>query len=268
MDKQFDDEELEIDLLEVLLEFKRKLWVILAAIVLFGGAAGAFSKLALTPQYTSTSMVYILSKETTLTSLADLQIGSQLTKDYKVIVTSRRVLKQVIEEMGLELTYPELLKKVSIENPQDTRILSISVTDPDPNLAKQTADQIAKTASEYIGDIMEMVPPKLIEEGEIPLQKSSPSNMKNALLGAAAGAFLSCGILFLQVIMNDTIRTEEDVTKYLGLTVLASVPTREGEKMEDKDLTSAHRTKARKTKSTAFSSTAARSRKKKRGGQS
>ena len=235
MEKTFEDDEIEIDLLELLGEFRRKIWIILGVIVLFGGVAGAFSKFVLTPQYKSTAMVYILSKETTLTSLADLQIGSQLTKDYKIIVTSRRVLNQVIDDMKLNLTYKELLEKVTIDNPQDTRILSISVEDPDPNMAKMIADKIATVSSDYIGDIMEMVPPKLIEEGEVPVLKSSPSNAKNALIGGLLGAVLICGLITVQVVMNDTIRTEEDVTKYLGLSVLASVPEREGEKPEDKE---------------------------------
>ena len=92
MEKTYDDDEIEIDLLELLGEFRRKIWIILGTIILFGGVAGAFSAFVLTPQYKSTAMVYILSKETTLTSLADLQIGSQLTKDYKIIVTSRRAV--------------------------------------------------------------------------------------------------------------------------------------------------------------------------------
>ena len=235
MEKNFDDDEIEIDLLELLREFRRRIWIILGVIVLFGGVAGAFSKFVLTPQFKSTAMVHILSKETTLTSLADLQIGSQLTKDYKIIVTSRRVLNQVIDEMELGLTYKDLKEKVTIDNPQDTRILSISVEDPDPNMAKMIADKIATVSSDYIGDIMEMVPPKLIEEGEVPVLKSSPSNAKNALIGGLLGAVLICGLITVQVVMNDTIRTEEDVTKYLGLSVLASVPEREGEKPEDKE---------------------------------
>jgi len=235
MEKNFDDDEIEIDLLELLREFRRRIWIILGVIVLFGGVAGAFSKFVLTPQFKSTAMVYILSKETTLTSLADLQIGSQLTKDYKIIVTSRRVLNQVIDEMELGLTYKDLKEKVTIDNPQDTRILSISVEDPDPNMAKMIADKIATVSSDYIGDIMEMVPPKLIEEGEVPVLKSSPSNAKNALIGGLLGAVLICGLITVQVVMNDTIRTEENVTKYLGLSVLASVPEREGEKPEDKE---------------------------------
>ena len=229
MEKTFEDDEIEIDLLELLGEFRRKIWIILGVIVLFGGVAGAFSKFVLTPQYKSTAMVYILSKETTLTSLADLQIGSQLTEDYKVIVNSRPVLGEVIDSLALDMSYEQLLAKVSIGNPTDTRILTVTVTDPDPYRAKAIVDCVAETASDYIGEIMEMIPPKIIENGTVATRKTSPSNGKNAVLGALAGMVLVCGVIVIQVIMNDTVRTEEDVERYLGLSVLASVPLREGE---------------------------------------
>ncbi|MCI8269559.1 MAG: polysaccharide export protein [Lachnospiraceae bacterium] len=227
-----DNDEIEIDLRELLTALKRRLWLIVLALLLGGGAAGAYSKLVLTPQYTSTAMLYVLSKETTLTSLADLQIGSQLTTDYRIIMTSRPVLQNVIDSLGLEMSYRMLRSKLSIDNPTESRILTVTVKDPDPRLAKMIVDEVAYTASDYIGDIMEMVPPKMIEEGEIVPVPVSPNNRKNTLLGAIAGAALVCGLTFLEVILNDTIRTDEDVAKYLGLTVLASVPEREG---EDKD---------------------------------
>ena len=96
-------------------------------------------------------------------------------------------------------------------------------------MAKITADAVADEASEYIGDIMEMIPPKVIEYGQVATEKTSPSNSKNAMLGAMLGLVLTCGIITLQTILNDTVQTEEDVEKYLGLTVLASVPMRSGE---------------------------------------
>lgn len=232
----YENDEIEIDLLELFRALKKRLWLILAITILGGGIAGAFSKFLLTPQYTSTAMVYILSKETTLTSLADLQIGSQLTKDYSVIVTSRPVLEEVIEKLDLGMTYKDLKKKISLNNPSDTRILNISVEDADPKMAKTIADEIAETSSDYIAEIMEMIPPKIIESGEIPTQKTSPSNAKNAILGAMVACVAVCGIIVLEVIMNDTVRTEDDVEKYLGLTVLAMVPTREGEDYEDKEM--------------------------------
>lgn len=229
----YDNDEIEIDLWEVLMAWKRKWWAILLAAVVCGGLTGAFSKFVITPQYTSQAMLYILSKETTLTSLADLQIGSQLTQDYKIIVTSRPVLEDVISQFDLNLEYKEMVKRIEIENPNNTRILTIAVQDPDPYLAKNLADAVAKTASEYIGDLMEMVPPKIIEQGVVATEKTSPSNGRNALIGAVIGMVLVCGALVLQVIMNDTIRTEEDVAKYLGLTVLALVPEKEQQNPDD-----------------------------------
>lgn len=224
--KTYDDDEIEIDLMQLFMALKKKLWLILLTAVVFGGGAWAFSRFVMVPQYTSTAMVYILSKETTLTSLADLQIGSQLTKDYKIIVTSRPVLEEVIRDFAPELSYEGMKGKITINNPSDTRILSITAQDSDPVRAKALATAVAKTSSEYIGDIMEMVPPKIIEEGVIPTKKSSPSNSRNAMMGALVGMVLVCGLIVLEVIMNDTIRGEEDVERYLGLSVLASVPER------------------------------------------
>lgn len=224
MEKTYDDNEIEIDLLELLGEFRRRIWMILGVIILFGGVAGAFSAFVLTPQYKSTAMVYILSKETTLTSLADLQIGSQLTKDYKVMITSRPVLQQVIDELGLEYGYKELREKLVIDNPTDTRILTLSVEDPDPILAADIVNTVAKRSSEYIGEMMEMIPPKIVEEGETAIEPTSPNVKKNAAIGAAGGIFLVCAFVAVRLIMNDTVKTEEDVEKYLKLSVLASVP--------------------------------------------
>lgn len=230
-----NDDEVEIDLLQLFRALKKRILWIVGAGVIMGGVFGLFSKFAITPQYTSTSMVYILSKETTLTSLADLQIGSQLTQDYKIIVTSRPVISEVIDKLKLDISYENMVSKITINNPNDTRILSITAQDPDPVMAKDIADSVAMTSSEYIGDIMEMVPPKVIEEGTVSDKKASPSNGKNAMIGAMLGIVLVCGLTVVEELLNDTIQTEEDVEKYMGLTVLASVPLREGEAEENKN---------------------------------
>ena len=226
MEKQYDDDEIEIDLRAILLEWKKGWWMIAAALAAGVIVAVLFSKVVLSPVYRSSSMLYVLSKETTLTSLADLQMGTQLTQDYKVLVTSRPVLEEVAEELGLDMTYEDLLDGVSIDNPTDTRILTITVENRDPLMAKTLVDCISQTASTYIGSIMEMVPPKIVEEGQVPEKPSSPSVKRNAVLGGMAGAALVCGALTVMVILNDTIRTEEDVERYLGLTTLALVPER------------------------------------------
>lgn len=221
--QDWEDEEV-IDLGEIFYALLRKIWIILGAIVLGAAAGGAYSYFLLTPQYTSTAKIYVLTKETTLTSLADLQIGTQLTQDYKTIITGRSVMEEVVDKLHLDMDYKKLVKKLKVENPTDTRILSISATDPDAELAKEIVDTTAKVASDYVGEIMEMTPPKLIESGEVASKKTSPSNTKNAAIGGLIAAVLVCGYITLTVIMNDTIRSEDDVEKYLELPVLAVIP--------------------------------------------
>lgn len=240
-----------IDLMEIFFELKKRIWIILAALVIGSGLAGVYSKVLLTPQYASTAMMYILSKETTLTSLADLQIGSQLTKDYKVIVTSRPVLEQVIENLGMSGNYRSLKGRLTIDNPSDTRILNISVQDSDPQMAKAIVDEVAMVSAEYIADIMEMTPPKIIENGEIATAKSSPNVKKNIMMGGLIGVVAVCGVIVLRILMNDTIRTEDDVEKYLGLTVLATVPLREAEESRKKKSISRAAAKKKKETETA-----------------
>ena len=90
-----------INLLELFYVLRERVFLILAVALLFACGAAGYSKYFMTPTYTSTSTILVISKETTLTSLADLQLGSQLTKDYTVLINSRPVLEQVIENLGL-----------------------------------------------------------------------------------------------------------------------------------------------------------------------
>ena len=216
----------QIDLMELFFALKRRLFVILLTGFLFGAAAFSYSKFVIKPLYTSTSSMLVLTKETTLASLADLQMGSQLTKDYSIMITTRPVLEEVIDNLKLDTDYKSLRAAIAVNNPQDTRILNLSVTSADPKLAKNIVDELAKVSSEFIGDNMEVTPPKIIEEGEISTVKTSPSNRKNAMTGLLFGLALSCGIIVLMTLMDDTIKSEDDIEKYLGSPMLASIPDR------------------------------------------
>ena len=243
MDYTYDDDTIEIDLKEIFYALWHRILIILLAGILGGVIAGAYTRYMMTPVYTSSSMLLVLTKETTLSSLADLQIGSQLTNDYSVMTTSRPVLEEVIDNLGLQMDYEELEKMITISNPADTRILEISVEHPSPQMAMQIVNELSEVASEFIGDNMEVVPPKIIEEGIVPTEKTSPSTMRNTLLGILAGLFISGGIVVLMTVLNDSIKNEDDVEKYLGLSTLASVPDR-------KDYIGGKKKKAGRKKST------------------
>lgn len=220
------DDEMEIDLREIFYALKKRIFMILAVGLLCACLSCVYTKFFMTPVYTSTSSMLVLTKETTLSSLADLQMGSQLTKDYTVLTTSREVLQKVIENQELNISYKALKSCITLDNPTDTRILNVSVTYPDAEKAKAIVDELANVASSYIGDKMEVIPPKIIEDGEIPTVQTSPSMSKNTMLGLLAGLILSAGIVVVITIMNDSIKTEDDIEKYLGISTLAVVPDR------------------------------------------
>lgn len=226
MEKNIYDDEIEIDLREVFFAIRRKFLVIIATGLFFGCLACIFTKFFMTPVYTSTSSMLVLTKETTLASLADLQMGSQLTNDYRILITSRPVVEEVIENLNLDTDYKTLTEDITVENPSDTRILNISVDNHDAELAAEIVNEISSVSSEFIGDKMEVTPPKIIEKGEIPTLKSGPSMTKNTLLGILIGLLISGGIVVVMTIMDDTIKCEDDIEKYLGIPMLASVPDR------------------------------------------
>ena len=218
------DDEMEIDLLELFQVLLQKAWVIILCMVIGAGLAFGGTKMLLTPKYSASSQIYILTKTTSVTSLADIQMGAQLTVDFEVLAKSRPVVEEVIDELNLDYTYEELVSTITTQNPADTRILKMTVENEDPNLAKEIANAMAEVTAERVAYIMNTDKPKIVEEAVTPVKPSSPSTMKNTALGGIMGAVLAMGIIVIIYLMNDTIQTEEDVRKYLDLNTLAALP--------------------------------------------
>lgn len=226
MEKTHDNGEMEIDLREIFYAFKKRALIIVAALLAGALLAGVYTKVLITPLYSATSTMLVLPQESAQTSLSDLQLGNQLTKDYSMLITSRSVLQEVIDNLGLDMTYGSLESMVSINNPSETRILEITVSNPDPETSKEIVDELAEVSSKFIAKQMEVAEPKIIEEGRVPTAPTSPSMSRNVMIGALAGLVLSAGVVVLMTIMDDSIRSEEDIERYLGIPTLASIPDR------------------------------------------
>lgn len=222
------NDEIEIDLMEVFYLLWSKIWIIIISGIITASAAGLISSFLITPIYTSTTKLYILSKSTTLTSLADLQIGTQLTQDYMVLVKSRPVVTQVINNLELNMTYEEMTDVITITNPTDTRILEITANYPDPYLAKEIVDEFAIVSSDQIAKIMDAEKPAIVEEGYMQPLPTSPNKTKNTAIGGIIGIILASAIITLLYIMDDTIKDSSDVEKYLGLNTLGLIPIESG----------------------------------------
>ena len=218
------DDEIEIDLREIAGLLLRKLKILILFLILGGLIAGSVTRFLITPQYTGTSMIFILTKTTSVTSLADIQLGSELTTDFVMLATSRPTLERVIDELDLTEEPKDLQEMITVSNPADTRILQIDVSNPDPQLAADISNALADATADAVADIMSTDRPSIVEEAVVPEAPSSPSLMKNVMLGAMAGLFLAMAIVILRFLMDDTIKTEDDVAKYLNLNTLAALP--------------------------------------------
>lgn len=242
-DRQYqDNREMEIDLVELAIVLLHKWWLILIAAVAGLAIMIGYTKLAVTPMYESTAMLYVLPNTTSVTSVADLQIGSAITGDFEVIATSKPVIDKAIQsikrEQGKTFTRSEIQGMISVANKDDTRILVLKARSADPEDACAVANAMSEATAERMAEITKKDPPTTVEMAEVSKSPVSPSVKKNGVLGFLLGAVLVCGILVVQFLLNDNIKTKEDVEKYLGVPTLASIPyvktkaERKGEKKQ------------------------------------
>lgn len=223
-----NDEEIEIDLMELFHLLIQKAWVIVLCFIVGAVLSFSVTKFLITPQYSASSIIYILTKTTSVTSLADIQMGAQLTVDFEVLAKSRTVVEAVIETLELDCTYEELLGQISTANPADTRMLTLTVTDPDAEKAREISNALADATADRVADVMNSDKPNIVDRAVTPAEPSSPSTLKNTAIGAIVGAFLAIAVLVIRHLLNDTVQTEEDVRKYLNLHTLAAVPLEKG----------------------------------------
>ena len=242
--RPMENEEIEIDLMQLWYAVRHRFWLVLLAGFIVADIAFGITKFLITPMYSSSATMLVVTKETTLSSLADLQLGSQLTNDYEILITSRPVLERTIEELDLETNYKHLRNTISISNPNDSRMLIITALQPDPALAKKVVDTLSEISSEYIAEKMEVTAPKIIEEGEIPITQSSPSLLRNTAIGGMLGILAAVFLICVAVILNDSIQSEDDIERYLQLPVFAVVPDKSGASKKSTNKEKRERTKS------------------------
>ena len=226
------NDEVEIDIGHILSILWEKILVIIATGIIVGLAGFLVSKFLITPKYESETKLYVLNRANdSATTLSDVQLSTQLTKDYQILVTSAPVMNQVIKELGLNMKASELASTISVDTPSDTRVLQITVTSDDPKRAKDIADKVAQVSSKKICDIMKIEQVNVIEEGSMSEEPAVDTVQKWTLIGLALGIVLSCAVIIIRSMLDDTVKTTEDVEEYFDLSTLAVIPI--SEEMDD-----------------------------------
>ncbi|HFU4369501.1 TPA: YveK family protein [Streptococcus suis] len=219
-----EENTIEIDVLSLLRTIWRKKFLILLTAILTTGLAFAYSAFLATPQYDSTTRLYVVNQSGdngAVITTQDLQAGSFLVKDYKEIILSQDVLKNVTTTLGIT---DDIKEKITVNIPVDTRILSISVRDSDPNQAATVANTLRDEAAKKIIEVTKVSDVTTLEAALPAENPSTPQTKRNLVLGFVAGAFLATALVLVLEVLDDRVKRPQDIEEGLGMTLLGVVP--------------------------------------------
>lgn len=230
MPEKNQEQEYEIDLLELL----RAMWSHIVAIVLTAvicaGLAFGYTAVFVTPMYKANALMYVNSSDISLAgsklsiSASDLTAAKSLVDTYIVILKTRTTLNEVIEKSGVSYTYEQLKDMISASAVNSTEVFSVEVTSPDPKEAELLANTIATTLPEKIAAIVDGCSVRIVDNAVVPAKRSSPSFVKNAMLGFLLGAVAACGVVTVLFLMDDKIHNADYLIGAYGLPMLAIIP--------------------------------------------
>lgn len=217
-------EQTELDLREIFLVLRRRLWLILSIPVLAAVMAGIISVFFLTPIYSASTTLWVI-KDGAQINYNELLLNRNLTKTYAEIGKSRVMMADVIERRQLQgITIEELQGKVSVTTKRDTEILQFTIEDSDPVMAAALADAVAEAFKRQIKSYMKVENVVVVDLAVIPTSPIKPRPLTNVVVAAVLGGMVALGVAFLLEYLDTSIKSPDDVTRHLGLPVLGMIP--------------------------------------------
>lgn len=230
----------ELDIIELLYALKKRIKYVVIAVVVCAVLGLVYSKFLVTPMYKS-STTFVLSKSTennvqteSVSNEAitqnDITLNSKLVATYSEIIKSKTIAKEVITSLGLDMTIEEFKSNVTVTAKDDTELIEITVANADGKVAADIANSLAEVFREKINEVYKIDNLSIIDVAEEATEPYNIGTVKNIILFALVGCVLSCGVIFLFVYFDDTIKDEKDIEALLNIPVIASIP-----RLEDDD---------------------------------
>lgn len=221
-EKQSQENELNLaEIFKYLLHF---LWIIAISAIVFAIIAFSYFRFIKKDQFNAKTSIYvdILSANDTVEN-SSITVATAIAKDYRYLLTSNRILNMVINDLALENETPDSLKKnISVTIPND-HFIEVSVTGYDPEYASKVANTLGKIATEVLPEYTTLQL-KIIDTAETPTEPVSKGTMKYTALFGLLGAFIACVVLVIIYLIDDRIKSPEDIENKLGLSVLGIIP--------------------------------------------
>ncbi|TFZ41456.1 capsular biosynthesis protein [Soehngenia longivitae] len=218
----------EISLKEVLFILKKRIKLILSLFLIAVLLSSIISIFVLDKEYQANTTLMV-GRPKDYASDANIQynellLNQKLVSTYGELIKTRAVAEEVIDNLNLDISYEQYKGKVNVSLVKDTELIQIIVKDNDPSVARIIADETANVFMDKVQEIMKVDNVHVIDKAEIPTQPVSPNVILNIAIAAVLGLMIGVFLSFLLEFLDNTIKTPEDVEKYLNLPVLGSIP--------------------------------------------
>lgn len=227
----------ELDLKELLNIFWKGKIKIILILALFVALGVVYTTSFVTPEYTaSTTLVLATSDNNTASqpnantdstnsiTATEITVNSKLVSTYSELVKSKNVLREVINNLGIEVEEENLRNNVKVSSVKDTELIEISVTNLNKSNAAKIANEIAKTFTKKVGEIYNINNVHIVDEAEVPNNPSNVNHLKDVVIFAAIGLIVAIAYVLLANMLDTTIKSVDEIEQTLKVTVLASIP--------------------------------------------
>lgn len=214
----------QINIKNVFISVLQEKWLILLVSIAVALSAFIYSKAKSTPVYSAYTTIYVLRNTNSSVQYADIQTAAQLIKDYEELIKSFEVAEQVVDRLNLKMSPSALKNKISVSSKEDTRIITIAAVDTDPYRAAEIANAVREVASVSIVEIMRLDAVNLVSEARIPTDKTDSGATRNTMLAFVFAIAMSIGVITVLEVVNDTIKTPEDIVSRLDIITLGAIP--------------------------------------------
>ncbi len=217
----------QIDIGELLIYLLNRIWIVVLVTALCGVGAYFYAKMTTVPLYRSTAKLFIISKGSSDSlSTSAVSIASKTVGDCMRLVADDTIVDKTIENLGLSISTEELKAKIRTSTPDaDTSlIIEVSVSDEDPQLACDIANELCRVSTTEVRDIMGLDQVNIASAAKPASKPYNLTFMSTAAKFGAVGFVFTCLVLFVIFYFDDKIKTADDVERYLGLTVLGVIP--------------------------------------------
>jgi capsular polysaccharide biosynthesis protein len=219
-----------MELKEYINIIKKRLLLIIVITLLSIFTSAIFSYLVIKPVYKADISVIIgRTGSEGKTNTSEILMYQKLVKTYAQFATSRRVAEDVIQKLDLKMSTGQLISMISVAPKGDTEFLTITVRSGNPEQSMNIANQLAKSLQVVSKEVRGEDIVYRLDEALLPTRPDSPKPVLNMAIAFFMGVMVSVGIVFLIEYLDNTVKTQEEVEKLLGVPVIGTIPLVEGD---------------------------------------